>query len=124
MREINTILKRALKDGFDLSTLPKSSPELFINGLYDYFLKNKYAVSEEDGILYVGYSIIEDVAEISVWETTMKIKPLQEEGFFDILVELFRYIREASKAPEIEKKQEDISTEDYSDEESSEEWWL
>ena len=74
--------------------------------------------------MYVGYNIIEDVAEISVFGSTMKITPLQEQGFFDIFVELFRYIRILSDSRDNKIKQEDASTEDYSEEESSEEWWL
>ena len=125
MKEINNILKRAIREGFDLSTLPNYSPESFTNSLYDYFLEKKYSITEEDGVLYVGYNIIEDIAEITIFETTMKIKPLQEEGFFDILVELLRYVTKVAEPKKNIKKQEDISTEDYSEDESSEEeWWL
>ena len=124
MKQINNILKRALKDGFDLSTLPNYSQKSFFDGLYDYFVEKKYFITEEEGVLYVGYNIIEDVAEISVFGSTMKITPLQEQGFFDIFVELFRYIRILSDSRDNKIKQEDASTEDYSEEESSEEWWL
>ena len=123
--EVNSILKRALKDGFNLEGLPNYSPRSFINSLYEHLVKNHYIVYEEAGIMYVGYNIVDDVAKITVSGSTMKIKPLQEEGFFDILIELFRYISRVAKISLTEEKTEDASTEDYSDDdESSEELWL
>ena len=75
--------------------------------------------------MYVGYNIIEDVAKVTVFDTTMRITPLQEEGFFDILIELFKFISITAKLTILDKKTEDISTEDYSDDDdSSEEMWL
>jgi hypothetical protein len=124
MKKINNILKRALKDGFDLGGLPDYTPRKFINSLYEHLVKNHYIVYEEHEILYVGYNIIDEVAEITITGTTMKIKPLQEEGFFDILIELFKYISKSAKVSLLEKHKEDISTEDYSDDDSSEEMWL
>tara|TARA_Y100000592_G_C5432466_1_gene299062 strand:+ start:762 stop:1145 length:384 start_codon:yes stop_codon:yes gene_type:complete len=124
--EINDILKRALKDGFDLSGIPNYKPRKFIDSLYDHLVGNQYVVYEEDCVMYVGYNIIDDVAKIIIIDTTMKIKPIQEEGFFDILVELFKFIGIVTKITLLEKKPEDVSTEDYSDDDddSSEEMWL
>jgi len=124
-REINSILKRALKEGFDLKGLPNYNPRKFLDSLYEHLVKNSYVVYEEDCVMYVGYNIVDDVAKITVIDTTMKITPLQEEGFFDILIELFKYISITAKLNILNKKPEDISTEDYSDDdESSEEMWL
>ena len=51
---------------------------------------------------------------------TMKVVPLQEGGFFDLLVHLFKYIGIANS----EVHDEDETTESLSDEDSSEELWL
>ena len=123
-KEINSILKRALKEGFDLSGLPDYSPRKFIDSLFEHLVKNHYVVYEEDCVMYVGYNVVDDVAKVVVIDTTMKITPLLEEGFFDILIELFRYVGICAKPKILSKKPEDISTEDYSDDDSSEEMWL
>ena len=123
-KPINDILKRALKDGFDLSTIPNYTPRKFINSLFEHLVKNHFVVYEEDCVMYVGYNVIEDVAKIVVIDTTLKIEPLQEQGFFDILIELFKFIGIIAKISLIEKKTEDVSTEDYSEDDSSEEMWL
>ena len=123
---INNILKRALKDGFNLEGIPNYTPRDFIDSLYDHLVKNHYVVYEEDCVMYVGYNIIDDVAKITVIDTTMKIAPLQEEGFFDILIELFKFVSIVANLQILDKKPEDVSTEDYSDDDddSSEEMWL
>ena len=123
---INNILKRALKDGFNLEGIPNYTPRDFIDSLYDHLVKNHYVVYEEDCVMYVGYNIIDDVAKITVIDTTMKIAPLQEEGFFDILIELFKFVSIVANLPILDRKPEDVSTEDYSDDDddSSEEMWL
>ena len=77
----------------------------------------------EDGVIYVGPDIIEDVAEVRIENETMKVTPLTENGFFDVLVTLFKYISHVA-ALEEEKGEEDISTEDAVDDESSEDLWL
>ena len=64
MTEIKKILHRALKMGFDLSTLPNYSPRDFTAGLYDYLLSKHYMVSEEEGgVLFIGYTVTDDVAK-------------------------------------------------------------
>ena len=123
MSEAKRILRRALKDGFNLSSLPNYKPDTFKRNLYDYLVSKHYLVCEENEKILVGYSAVEDVAEISIEDTTMKIKPLIEEGFFDIFVELFRYIGMAAKTSSDLTEPDDVSTEDYS-EDSSEELWL
>ncbi len=78
----------------------------------------------EDGVIYVGPDIIEDVAEVRIENETMKVTPLTENGFFDLLVTLFKYISYVAAQQE-EKGEEDISTEDaVDDDDSSEEIWL
>ena len=54
----------------------------------------------------------------------MKVKPLTDKGFFEVLVSLFKYVKYLSSFIE-EVSEEDIPTEtDDEDEESSEEMWL
>ena len=78
----------------------------------------------EEGVIYVGPDIIEDVAEIRIKNETMKVTPLTDKGFFDVLVTLFKYISHVA-ALEEEKGEEDISTEDVvDDDDSSEDLWL
>lgn len=124
MRDLKDILKRSIKNGFDLSFAKNYSDKRLLQGLYDYLVKNHYYCSMEDGIVYVGFDIVEDTVEVTVKDKTMKVKPLVDKGFFEVLVSLFKYVKHL--ASELEKDlDEDISTEtDEHDEESSEEMWL
>jgi len=124
MKETKDILKRAMKHGFDLSFIENYNEKRILQGLYDYLVRNHYYCSMEDGVIYVGIDIVQDIAEVTISNKTMKVKPITDKGFFDILISLFKYIRFASS---IEQKEieEDISTEtDEDDDESSEEMWL
>ena len=124
MTNLKKIIKRAMKHGFDLSFIKNYNERTIFQGLYEYLLKNKYNCSMEDGVIYVGPDIIEDVAEVRIEKQTMKVTPLTENGFFDVLVTLFKYISHVA-ALEEEKGEEDISTEDaVDDDESSEDLWL
>ena len=123
MTNLKKIIKRAMKHGFDLSFIKNYNERTIFQGLYEYLLKNKYYCSMEDGVIYVGPDIIEDVAEVRIEKQTMKVTPLTENGFFDVLVTLFKYISHVA-ALEEEKGEEDISTEDVVDDESSEDLWL
>lgn len=123
MTNLKKIIKRAMKHGFDLSFIKNYNERTIFQGLYEYLLKNKYYCSMEDGVIYVGPDIIEDVAEVRIEKQTMKVTPLTENGFFDVLVTLFKYISHVA-ALEEEKGEEDISTEDAADDESSEDLWL
>lgn len=124
MTNLKKIIKRAMKHGFDLSFIKNYNERTIFQGLYEYLLKNKYYCSMEDGVIYVGPDIIEDVAEVRIEKQTMKVTPLTENGFFDVLVTLFKYISHVA-ALEEEKGEEDISTEDVvDDDESSEDLWL
>ena len=124
MRDLKDILRRSVKNGFNLDFAEKHSDKALLQKLYDYLVKNHYYCSMEDGIIYVGIDIVEDIVEITIKDKTMKVKPLVDKGFFEVLVSLFKYVKHL--ASELEKDlDEDISTEpDDHDEESSEEMWL
>ena len=119
---IRETIRRAIKHGFDLSSIPNYTPNKFRRELYDYLVKSHYAVFEEEGVIIVGYDLTSDILEIYINDTTMKVVPLADVGFFEILLDLFKYIAIAAK----EKNQEEISTESLSDKdsESSGELWL
>ena len=125
MRDLKDILRRAMKNGFDLSFIKNYNQREIFQGLYDYLIKNHYYCSMENDIIYVGVDIIEDVAEVSIDNKTMKVKALTDRGFFDVLITLFKYIKHLSSLIE-DKSEEDMSTEtdDLEDDESSEEIWL
>lgn len=124
MSEAKNLIQRALKNGFDLSTIKNYSEKLFKQGLYEYMVKKNFFVFEEDGIIFVGVDILEDVAEIKIENKKMTIKPLVQDGFFDILKEVFKYFSNFSK-DYLPTSEDDIPTESYSEEDSSsEEIWL
>jgi len=123
MRDMKDIIKRAIKNGFDLSFIENYNERKITQGLYDYLVRQKYFCSMEDNVIYVGPDIIEDVAEIRIKNKVMHVKPLTDKGFFDTLITLFKYIQYLSKSQE-EISEEDISTEHDDDDESSEELWL
>jgi hypothetical protein len=125
MRDLKDIIRRAVKNGFDLSFVENYNEKTIFQGLYDYLVKNHYYCSMDGDVIYVGPDIIEDVAEIRIENKTLKVKALAERGFFDTLVTLFRYVKHLSAMMD-EISQEDISTEpaEEDDEESSEEMWL
>tara|TARA_R110002012_G_scaffold150584_1_gene309953 strand:- start:27 stop:404 length:378 start_codon:yes stop_codon:yes gene_type:complete len=125
MSNIKGIIKKAIKHGFDLSGIPEYSPKKFKSGLYDHLVENHYIVFEELGVLYIGYDIFQEVAEVDISGTTMKVKPLMDTGFFEILIELFRYVgiaAEQEKSPQ-QKNSDEKTTEDC-DSGDSEEIWL
>ena len=119
MSSLKNILKRAIKNGFDLSYIPNYRPRTFRNGLYDYLVESKFYCYMEDERIFVGVDILDDIAEVYLDGPTMKVVPLSEVGFFDLLVHLFKYIGIASK----EKPEEEETTESL-DDDSSEEIWL
>jgi hypothetical protein len=123
MKDVKSLMKRAVKNGFDLSFVENYNEKAIIQGLYDFLIREKYFCSLQDGVIYVGPDIIEDVAEVRIENKVMKVTPLTEKGFFDTLVTLFKYIKHLSTLMD-EMPQEDISTETDEDDESSEEMWL
>ena len=42
-RKVNGIIRRALKNGFDLSTIKNFSPKMFHDKLYTYLVDKKYS---------------------------------------------------------------------------------
>ena len=119
MSNLKNILRRAIKNGFDLSYIPNYRPRTFRNGLYDYLVESTFYCYMEEERIFVGVNILDDIAEVYLEDTTMKVVPLSEVGFFDLLVHLFKYIGIASK----EKPEEEETTESL-DDDSSEEIWL
>mgnify|MGYP003140721648 CR=1 FL=1 len=124
MRNLKDILKRSIKSGFDLSFVQNSNDKKLLQGLYDYLVRNHYFCSMEDNMVYVGINIVEDIAEVTIEDKTMRVKALTDKGFFEVLLSLFKYVKHLSSFIE-EISEEDIPTEtDDEDEESSEEMWL
>ena len=118
MSNLKNIIRRAIKNGFDLTYIPDYKPHTFATGLYHYLISQQFFCYQEDNKIFVGVDILEDIAEVSIEEATMKINPLKESGFYDLIVHLFKYIGIASR----EKTEEEMTTESL--EEDSEEWWL
>ena len=124
MKDLKDILKRSIKSGFDLSFAKTYSDKKLLQELYNYLVKNHYFCSMEDGVVYVGINIVDDIAEVRIEDKTMRVKALVDKGFFEVLISLFKYVKHLSSKID-ELPQEDISTEtDEYDEESSEEMWL
>tara|TARA_B100000287_G_scaffold227381_1_gene214467 strand:- start:513 stop:887 length:375 start_codon:yes stop_codon:yes gene_type:complete len=124
MKDLKDILRRSVKNGFDLSFAKNYNDKKLLQALYDYLVKNYYFCSMENGIVYVGINIVEDIAEVTIKDKTMKVKSLTDKGFFEVLLSLFKYVKHLSSSIE-EMSEEDIPTEtDDDDEESSEEMWL
>jgi hypothetical protein len=131
MSKYQGLINRALKNGFDLSTLPNYNEVKFKQRLYDYFIEKKYFVMEEGESFFISYNVATDVAEISIMDDTLLITPLEEEGFFDVFMEVMRFITEECEMPSID---EDENTESYSeetlkkvldeDDDDSEEMWI
>ena len=124
MRDLKDILRRSVKNGFSLEFIKNYNEKKLLQGLYDFLVKNHYFCSMENSVVYVGIDILQDIAEVRIVDKTMKVKPLTEKGFFEVLVSLFKYVKYLSSVEE-KTLEEDISTEtdDY-DDESSEEMWL
>ena len=124
MKSLKDILRRSVQSGFDLSFVENYNEKKLLQGLYDFLVRNHYYCSMEDGVVYVGINVVEDIAEVKIENKTMKVKPLTDKGFFEVLVSLFKYVKHLSSFLE-EMSEEDIPTEtDDEDEESSEEMWL
>lgn len=123
MTEEMKIIKRALKHGFNLSKIPNYSPDSFKVGLYEYLIEKKYSVCLEDDFLFVGFSLFDDVVEVTIIDATMKVKPLAEKGFFEIFIELFKYIVLCCELP-IEDEDDLTTEEDNNNNDDDEDWWL
>ena len=123
MKDLKSILKRSVKNGFDLSFVQNYNEKAVLQGLYDFLVKNHYYCSMEDGVVCIGINVVDDIAEVTIQNKTMKVTPLSDKGFFEVLVSLFKYVKHLSSLIE-EISEEDISTETDDDDESSEELWL
>jgi|TARA_R100000027_G_scaffold66858_2_gene63744 hypothetical protein len=123
MKDLKGILRRSVRSGFDLSFVENYNEKRLLQGLYDFLVKNHYYCCMENKVVYVGINVVEDIAEVRIENKTMKVKPLTEKGFFEVLVSLFKYVKHLSSFVE-EISEQDISTETDSDDESSEELWL
>ena len=131
MSNYQNLINRALKNGFDLTTIPHYKPEKFKQGLYDHLVDKKYIVFEEGESFFVSYDIAMDVAEVSIFKDTLMITPLEEDGFFDIFMEIMTYITIESEKQYLEEEEH---TESYSeetlkkvlddDDDESEEMWI
>jgi len=123
MKDLKDILRRSVKNGFDLSFVKDYNEKKIFQDLYEYLVRNYYYCSMEDGVIYIGIDIIEDIAKVKIENKCMKVKPIKEQGFFEILLSLFKFIKYLSSSNiKQELEEEDISTE--TDDESSEEMWL
>lgn len=122
MKDLKSILKRSVKNGFDLSFVENYNEKAILQGLYEFLIKNHYFCSMHDGVVCVGINVVDDIAEVTIENKTMKVLPLSDKGFFEVLVSLFKYVKHLSSFVE-EISEEDISTE-TDDDESSEELWL
>ena len=58
MKDLKDILKRSIKNGFDLSFAETYSDKKLLQELYDYLIKNYYFCSMEKDIIYVGMNIV------------------------------------------------------------------
>mgnify|MGYP001319677727 FL=1 len=123
MKDLKDILRRSVKNGFDLSFVKDYNEKKIFQDLYEYLIKNYYYCSMENGVIYVGIDIIEDIAQVRIENKSIKVKPIKEKGFFEILLSLFKFVKYLSSSNiKQELDDEDISTE--TDDESSEEMWL
>ena len=123
MKDLKNILRRSVKNGFDLSFVKDYNEKKIFQDLYEYLVKDYYYCSMENGVIYIGIDIIEDIAQVRIENKSMKVKPIREKGFFEILLSLFKFVKYLSSSNiKQELDDEDMSTE--TDDESSEEMWL
>lgn len=113
-KNIKSILKRALKNGFDLSSIENYNPKLFMNKLYTYLVGKKYFCFEEEDYVVVSDYLLEDLAEIFIDGYHLRITPAKTEGMFELLIEVFRFIADNPNL----KTEDDETTEKEEIEES------
>ena len=130
MSNYQGLINRALKNGFDLSTLPNYNEKAFKEKFYEYFVSKNYIVVEEGDSMFISYDVVSDVAEVFISDNTLLISPLSEDGFFDIFMEILKFISELTEQVFLD---EDENTESYSeetlkkvldDDDDSEEMWI
>ena len=110
-RKANAIIRRALKNGFDLSSIRNFTPKLFRDKIYSYLVDQKYfCFSEDNNVIVVSDYTLDDLAELEINEFHLKIVPLRPEGIFDLLMDIFKFVADN---PDL-MPEEDISTEEDS----------
>ena len=107
-RKVKGIIRRALKSGFDLSTIKNYDPKLFHDKIYSYLVDRKYFCFSEDNVIVVSDFTFEDLAELEIIDVHLKITPLKPEGIFELLLDVFKFVADN---PDLQPE-EDISTED------------
>ena len=107
-RKAKGIIRRALRNGFDLSTIKNYDPKLFLDKMYTYLVEKKYFCFAEENVLVVSDYTFEDLAELEVGDSYLKIIPIKTEGIFELLLEVFKFI---SENPDL-TPEDDISTEE------------
>ena len=106
--KVKGIIRRALRNGFDLSTIKNYDPKLFLDKMYTYLVDRKYFCFAEENILIVSDYTFEDLAELEIGDSYLKITPIKTDGIFDLLLEVFKFVADnPNLIPE-----EDISTEE------------
>ena len=106
--KLKGIIRRALKNGFDLSTIKNYNQKLFLDKIYTYLVDKKYFCFAEDNIIVVSDYTFEDLAELEIGDCYLKITPLRTDGIFDLLLEIFKFIADN---PDL-MPEDDISTEE------------
>jgi len=109
-RKAKGIIRRALKSGFDLSSIKNYDPKIFHDKLYSFLVDRKYFCFSEDNIIVVSDFTFEDLAELDISDMHMKIIPLKPEGIFELLLDIFKFVADN---PDL-MPEEDISTEEDS----------
>ena len=112
-KKVQAILKRAMKNGFDLSAIENYDPKLFMRRLYTYLVSQKYFCFDEADTVIVSDYLFEDLAEIYIDGYHLKITPLKTEGMYELLIEVFRFVADN---PILKTEDEDTTEEDIKDE--------
>ena len=123
-KKVQAILKRALKSGFDLSSIRNYDTKLFIRTLYTYLVSQKYFCFDEGDAIVVSDYLFEDLAELHVDGYHLKITPLKPEGMYDLLIEVFKFVADN---PNLQVEDDDTTEEDIreeSEEDSKEFDWI
>jgi hypothetical protein len=108
-KKVQAILKRALKSGFDLSSIRNYDPKLFMRKLYTYLVSQKYFCFDEGDAIVVSDYLFEDLAELHVDGYHLKITPLKPEGMYDLLIEVFKFVADN---PNLQVEDDDTTEEE------------
>ena len=123
-KKIQAILKRAMKNGFDLSGIQNYDPKVFMKRLYAYLVSQKYFCFDEADAVIVSDYLFEDLAEIYIDGYHLKITPLKSEGMYELLIEVFKFVADN---PILKTEDEDTTEEDIkgeSEDDSKEFDWI